>query len=305
MVLEHRPKWGRVLRQIGPSLLGEFLLALIVALLNRGQHRFRVVSVPELPTAIIGAALTILLGFRTASAYARWWEARTLWGGLVNSSRSLARQAISFATAAADQLRDQATTFARTLVYEQMAYVHALRCHLRAQDPLPAIDAFLEPTVIDGLRAEKNVPTALLQRMGVRAGVATRLGLINDLRFQRLDGTLSDICNQQGGCERIKNTPLPRQYDYYPEILVKEYCLLLPFTLVEELGMFTPFVVLLVGLVLLVLHRIGKNLEDPFDDTPDDIPMNSLSRTIEINLRQQLGERELPPAEVAVDNVLH
>jgi putative membrane protein len=148
------------------------------------------------------------------------------------------------------------------------------------------------------------VPTAILQRMGVRAATATRLGLLNDLRLQRIDETMSDICNQQGACERIKNTPLPRQYDYYPELFVKLYCLLLPFSLVEELGMATPAVVLMVGFVLLVLNRIGKNLEDPFDDTPYDIPMSSLSRTIEINLRQQLGETELPPPIAVVDDVL-
>src|SRR4051794_37901752 len=81
MVLEHRTKWMHMLRQIGPSLLGEFLLALGLALLNRGQHRFSQVAVPDIPIAVIGASLSILLGFRTASAYGRWWEARTLWGG--------------------------------------------------------------------------------------------------------------------------------------------------------------------------------------------------------------------------------
>jgi putative membrane protein len=304
MVLEHRIRWTRIFAQIARPLLGAFGLAIVLALLDRGEHRFRPVGVPELPLVVIGAALSILLGFRTSSAYARWWEARTLWGGLVNASRTLARQAVAYALSADEDERAPALLFARALVYEQMAYIHALRCHLRSQDPLSELHAFLDEETIEGLRGEKNVPVALLQRMEVRAAMAAERGLLNELRLQRLDVTLADLCNLQGGCERIKNTPLPRQYDYYPELFVKIYCLFLPFTLVERLGMATPWVVLLVGFVLLVLNRIGKNLEDPFEDSAYDIPMSSLSRTIEINLRQQLGEVQLPPSIPVVDDVL-
>jgi putative membrane protein len=175
---------------------------------------------------------------------------------------------------------------------------------LRGQDPIPAIAPFLDGEVVDDLRRELNVPAALLQRMGLRVCTATQMGLLTEFRLQRLDTTLCSITNSQGGCERIKNTPLPRQYDYYPELFVKIYCLILPFTLVEELRWFTPLAVFLVGFVLLVLNQVGKNLEDPFENTAYDVPLTALSRTIEINLRQQLGEHELPPPEPVVDDIL-
>jgi putative membrane protein len=119
-----------------------------------------------------------------------------------------------------------------------------------------------------------------------------------------MDATLSELTDIQGSCERIKNTPLPRQYDYYPELFVKAYCLLIPAVLVRELGWVTPLVTTLVSFVLLVLNQIGKNLENPFDNQVYDTPMTALSRTIEISLLQALDEKQLPPAEQPINGVL-
>jgi putative membrane protein len=122
--------------------------------------------------------------------------------------------------------------------------------------------------------------------------------------LQSIDATLTELTAIQGGCERIKNTPMPRQYDQYPELFVQIYCLLLPTVLVQELGWLTPAVTALVSFVLLVLNRIGKNLEDPFENQVYDTPMTALSRTIEINLLQTLEEKSLPVAVQPVKGVL-
>ncbi len=154
------------------------------------------------------------------------------------------------------------------------------------------------------MKLEKNVPAALLQKMGEATAGLAREGFLSPLQLQRLDSTFTDLSNIQGGCERIKNTPLPRQYDFYPELLVKAYCAILPFVLVDKLKWFTPAATIVIGFALLVLNRIGKNLEDPFENRVYDTPMTALSFTIETNLRQALRETNLPDPVTPVDGVL-
>jgi len=304
MVVTTVPNWTRILRQVGPSLVVFVVVASIAAVVNTMNHPFQSIAVPDLTITLLGAALGLLLGFRTNSAYDRWWEARKLWGRLVNSSRSLARQAISFSMASESAAKEVPGAFARELVHLQIAYVHALRCALRKQQPWEDINPFVRPELLASLKEQVNVPAALLQRMGDLSAGAVSSGALTELRLQRIDTTLSELTDIQGGCERIKNTPLPRQYDTYPELVVKAYCFLLPLVLVDRLKYMTPFVTLLLAAAFLVLNRIGKNLEDPFENTVYDTPMTALSRTIEINLRQQIGDRDLPAPITPVNGVL-
>jgi ion channel-forming bestrophin family protein len=305
MVVSSRPRIGRILEQIYVPLLLFFLISVIVVVLNGTSHRFRSIAIPDLTLSVLAAALGILLGFRTNSAYSRWWEARTLWGALVNSSRSLARQALSFPNGGGVGLKqEEARQFAISLIYQQMAFVHALRCALRRQAPWPEIQSFLPASTVEILQTQQNVPAALLIVMGEQSATAAENGILNEWRLQRIDSTLTDLSNIMGGCERIKNTPLPRQYDTYPELFVWAYCVLLPIVLVEEMQLMTPFIIVIMSCVFLILNRIGKNLEDPFENKVYDVPLTALSRTIEINLRQMLGESNLPPAIVPVDGIL-
>ena len=294
MVVSNYPYWPRILKQIGKLLTIFFLLSIASVLIDQKGHILRYITVPDLAVSVLGAALGILLAFRTNAAYGRWWEARTLWGAIVNSSRSLARQAISFAPAG----------FAQRLVYRQIAFVHSVRCMLRRQSAWDDLAIFLDRATLELLRNQQNVPAALLQQMGQQVVDAVDQQMLSELEMHRLDQTLSDLTNVLGGCERIKNTPLPRQYDYYPELMIKVYCLLLPFVIVDDVGLFTPLVTMLISLAFLILNRVGKNLEDPFENQPYDISMTALCRTIEINLRQALGETSLPQPLEPVDGVL-
>jgi putative membrane protein len=306
MVVQDYPYWPRILRQTWQPLLTFFVFSVLVVIFDRRQHALLAhVTVPDVTVAILGAALSILLGFRTNSAYARWWEARTLWGALVNSSRSLARQAVSFTQhSATGRLVPFDRSFARILVYRQIAFVHAMRLTLRRQKVLAEIEPFLDAPTVAALQTHQNIPAALLHLMGMQVAEAADNQLLNELRLQRFDSTLTDLTNILGGCERIKNTPLPRQYDFYPEMFIKVYCTVLPIVIVEEVKLFTPIVVLLVSFIFLILNRIGKNLEDPFENRPYDVPLTTLSRTIEINLRQALGETELPTPTQPLNGVV-
>ena len=295
IVRDHLPMqrlWPHMSRRLTILLIFDFTIAVLY---TKGGLTW--LSLEDLPLSMIGGALSVFLAFRNNSAYDRWWEARSLWGSLVNTSRTFARQVLTMVDPVpGEELRDDtgAIVSPRSLVDLQIAYVHALRCHLRRQTPFPELERTLDPQVIEYLRSQRNVPAAMLLVMG---RILRRLfddGRLDAFRFTNIDRSLSDLCNVQGACERIKNTPLPRQYEYFPRLIVAIYCLLLPFGLVGGLQMMTPLASTLVSFIFISLDTIGRDIENPFENTVHDTPMSTLTRAIEVNLRQNLGQADLP-----------
>jgi putative membrane protein len=129
-------------------------------------------------------------------------------------------------------------------------------------------------------------------------------GWIDIAHWRAMDGSLDDLLDAQGGAERIKNTPMPKQYDHFPQLFVQIYCMLLPLALVTSMGWFTPLGSTLVGFIFLALDKIGRDLEDPFENSIYDVPLTAITNTIEINLRQLLGETTLPPPQIPIHDVL-
>ncbi|GJG86065.1 hypothetical protein tb265_12460 [Gemmatimonadetes bacterium T265] len=380
MIVRHSLSLRQAFATVGrPLVVYTAIAAAVSAAHVAGWHQ---VDVPALPVSLIAATLGILLGFRNNSGYNRWWEARTLWGGVVNQSRTFARQVLTFlpatpppvggedgerragsaalvssplletalagaapaaaAPAGAERwsvdgfdgaVRDRdgaargvgasagatreaggpppaasaaVTAEVRELVYAQIGFVNALRCHLRREDPVPEIAPFFAAAVVDAMRGEQNVPAAVL------AWTATRLRRVLDgrraddaFRLVALDRTLTELTNLLGGCERIKNTPIPRPYDWLPNVMVRLYLLILPLGMVADLGLLTPVVTAVIALLFLGLDAVGRAVETPFEGQANDTPMTALCRTIEINLRQMLGEREMPAPVQPVDGVLY
>nr|WP_218623915.1 bestrophin family ion channel [Granulicella sp. dw_53] len=287
-------------------LLAGFDLAVVVA--YNGFH-LEWVALPNIPLALYGSAIGIILGFRNNSAYSRWWEARTLWGTVVNNSRSLGRQVTTGMRANGAAEAAELKEVQRCMVYHQIAFVHALRQHLRGLEPWWELKPLLESAgcsvdEMKGLSEQKNLPLALQQRMGRMLDDCLERGWMDPMQWRAMDESLNDLVDAQGGAERIKNTPMPKQYDYFPQFFVQIYCVLLPLALVTSMGWFTPLGSTLVGFMFLALDKIGRDLEDPFDNTIYDIPMTAISKTIETNLRQMLGETELPEPEKPVAGVL-
>jgi putative membrane protein len=296
IVRDHLPL-RRVWADVSKRLCLLFLFDLTVSLLYT-QANIKILALPHLPLAIMAGAISVFLAFRNNSAYDRWWEARTLWGGLVNYARTFARQAL---TLVSPSQHDPDNRDAHALVELQIAYIHALRCHLRKQNPYPELDRQLDPATLGWLRTQSNVPIALLLEMGKKTNILFEQGRLDPMRFTSIDRSLSELCNLQGACERIKGTPLPRQYEYFPRLLVGAYCVLLPFGFVAGMGMLTPLASTLVSFIFIALESIGRDIESPFDNTVHDTPMSSLTRMIEINLRQNLDQKpkvtELKPID--------
>lgn len=242
-------------------------------------------TAPSLPLTLFGSALALFLGFRSNSAYQRWWEGRGLWGLMINASRNLARQARNFLPDDND-----ARDAKRAIVLRQIAYVHALRCQLRRQKPDADVVRFLSKGDADLALARVNVANGLLDGAGRRIDEARRQGWIDTIQQTAMEAVLVDIANAQGGMERLKNTPLPVQYRFFPTLFTHLMCLLLPIGLVETMGLATPLGSTVAGLMFLAVLAIGDDLVDPFANSPHDLPLSAMCRTIEIDLLQAIGD---------------
>ena len=288
---------------VGRPLL--ILLAYDVAVMLAYQLlHWHWLAVPDLPVALYGSAIGVILGFRNNSCYSRWWEGRTLWGAIVNNSRSWARQVTTAMRPVAEAEADELKTMQQRMVNHQIAFVHALRQHLRRVAPWEELRPFLSEADLNALRSHQNVPLALQQQMGMMLRECQSKGWIDLAQWRAMDLTLDDLADAQGGTERIKVTPMPKQYDYFPQLFVHIYCLVLPLAMVSSLLWLTPLGSTVVGFIFLALDKIGRDLENPFDNGVYDVPMTSICKTIEINLRQMLGETVVAAPEKLVGDVL-
>ncbi len=306
MIVPKAPQLGRMLQYVGWPLLALVGWDVAIVVAFKVLH-WEWVGSKYVPLALYGSAIGIIVGFRNNSAYGRWWEGRALWGQIVNNSRSLARQVCSTMHPNPERHGEDADdlqAMQRRLVLHQIAYVHALRQHLRKLSPWEEIGPLLGQDELAALQTAKNVPLSIQQQIGRLLRESKNRGWIDRLEWQAMDGNLDDLADAQGGTERIKNTPMPKQYDFFPMLFVQIYCLLLPIGMVENLGWFTPLGSTLVGFMFLALDKIGRDLEDPFDNKIYDVPLTSITRTIDINLRQLLGESDLPQPEEPIRGVL-
>ena len=263
-------------------------------------------SLPQTPLSIFGGVLGVIAGFRNSSAYARWWEARTIWGAIVNNSRNFAREVLSMVIPPEGEAASAAgiCEAKEELIMLQIAYVHALRNALRGTSPWEDLARLIPDADISLLRSQNNVPLAIQQKIACIIADCRRRGWIDDMRWAMLDRTLSNLMDCQGASERIKNTPMPRLYDFFIRLFIRLYCLLLPLGMVASLKLLTPVGSTLVGFIFLVLDQLGRDLESPFENRANDIPLSAISRNIEINLRQLIGEIEVPEPLAPVADVL-
>ena len=248
-------------------------------------------KLPVMPITVVGAAIGIFTSFRANQAYDRWWEGRKLWGRMINSSRHWCTQILGY-------LGKDERAEAEELVLRHVTYVHALRCLLRKQKPYADKDFLRHLTEEDrAFESSTNLTHALLDR---QMQVLTRLaddGKLDGHRLESLDGTILDLLNIQGGCERIKGTPLPRGYGFIAELLVQIFAIMLPFAMIEDLGLLAIPINVLVCLSFALISEAGRVLEDPFSLFYNGLPLKALSIKIERNLRERLGHEDLPDAE--------
>jgi len=296
-------------------------------------------TIPWVPIAMIGTAVAFIVGFKNNATYNRLWEARQIYGAIVNSSRSWTIMAIDFVTAPMGKdLEAGALQQIRTrLVHRHIAWLHALRFQLRAPRawehmikvynrefrkayPVDEQDGNkLADVLTDLISAEEkvlvtsksNVATQLIAQQSRDLRELHAQGLIHELRHVEMQNMLVDLNGQQGKCERIKNFPYPRQYATLNLMFVRLFNTLVPFGMLGEFAklgagfvwLTIPFTAL-VAWVFMMMERIGESTENPFEGSANDVPITAMTRTIEIDLREMLGESNVPKPLQPVNHIL-
>lgn len=276
------------------------------------QEHLNRLSLPFSVAAILGSALAIFLAFRNNNAYNRWWEARTLWGSIINNSRIFARQVIANTGSAvkAGKVQEQeALHFTQSLVHRQIAFAHALRLHLRGEHQWEQLQHLLNQEEYTELLSKNNKPNFLLHTQGIQIKEGMAHELLGPFDNISMEPTLAGFSNFQGACERIKNTPLLRQYHFFTKLFLLVFMVVLPFALIQdfvkmEVAWLMVPVSILVSFVFGVMGKVGEVNEDPFENKVTDVPMSALCNTIERDLKEMLGDRALPEKMVPVQGFL-
>lgn len=303
MIVEDKPRWlhlvfrwrGSVLPRIWARIAVTASLALVVTVLDHFVWVGQLELLTLVPFSLIALALSIFLGFRNNTSYDRFWEGRKLWGRFVNTSRSLSRQLLTLVRAPEPEQEEEVRVLQRELVLSLAGYIHAVRLHLRDQAWSGEVEGLLTPEALGRAQGVLNKPVMILQVLGEQLQEAAHRGWIDPFHVPLLEGSLTELTDIQGGCERIKSTPIPFSYTVLIHRIVAIYCLALPFGIVKEAGLATPLVVLMVSYAFFGLDAIGDEIEDPFGEDINDLPLSAISRMIEINLRQSLEDMETPP----------
>lgn len=279
-----------------------FSVLITVSVFALHKQNITAIAFPFSIAAILGSALAIFIAFRNNSSYSRWWEARALWGGIINSSRVLARLIITFSDSHAHQQnfdKDRSEKFKKEMIYKTIAWVHALRLHLRKQSSWNELKPLLSEQEFTTLETTQNKPNHLHLISAKKIYEAMANGTLGGFDSFQMEGQLLALANYQGGCERIKNTPLLRQYDYFTRLFLYTFMLLLPFSLI---GDFTKMnldylmipVSIIISFVFAIIGKVGEVNEDPFENRITDVPLTAMCNTIERDLREMLGEKDLP-----------
>jgi ion channel-forming bestrophin family protein len=328
--------WSLILRFAWKNLLIFIGWSTFWVLLHHYLHECGIeVMIPYAPVSTIGIAVSFYLSLKNNQSYDRFWEARTIWGGIVNASRTFANQVLTYLPAnGAKHSAQEVKAIQKRLIYRHLAYINALRLHLRKPTTFSPnyegavkkvhfgstersdfdmqVKPFLGEAEYEELTHYQNMPAHILRRQSDDLqAIFEQENLIENFRHLEMMGTIRDFYSEQGRCERIKNTPFPRQYAYFSKVFVWIFVLLVPLALSTEfekmgdqyLWLVVPFSTL-ISWIFITIEIVGDNSEDPFENFINDVPMTALCRTIEIDLREMLGETDLPPRILPQDGIL-
>jgi ion channel-forming bestrophin family protein len=294
---------------------------------------------PWLPIALVGTAVAFLVGFKNNATYDRLWEARKIWGSIVDNSRAwglMTHDLISTPEGMDPDSDDELPRIRRRLIMRHLAWLTALRYQLRqprawengerpsnkeirsmfpvqehADDLKVQLRKYVGAEEVEEVLGAVNATTQLLARQSVELRQLRAQGRIDHYRHVALAKALSDIVRNQGASERIKNFPYPRQLATMNHIFVWLFIILLPFGMVHEFAeirkgfvwLTIPFGAL-VGWVFHTMDRVGESNENPFEGGANDVPITAMARIIEVDLLQVLGDTEVPELHKPVNEIL-
>lgn len=271
---------GSVLPIIMPQLIATTAFAIVITLLHGAILSWKV-SLNFVPFSLIGITLAIFLGFRNSTAYARYWEARTLLGTILVAARNLTAQAISLGN------DPQAS---KILAYRLCAFAHAVKHQLRGSDPLADLQHFLSAQEAQHVRAARYPATKALVLTNQWIGENLRSGNLQAPIVPALEQSATQLGMSLGGCERIASTPIPFTYSVIIHRSIYLYCFWLPFGLQDAIGYMTPVIVCFIAYTFFALEALGAQLEDPFGTEANDLALSAIAFTVEASVLELIDE---------------
>ncbi|WP_205503100.1 bestrophin family protein [Rufibacter psychrotolerans] len=286
MLLEKRIPFkyllGKIKRELGIIIITGLAAHFLAALFSS--------KLPVMPgniPAFLGTAITVLLSFKMSQSYERWWEARKVWGAIVNDSRSFLVQLQSF-------LPNTSHPMIKTLAYRQIGWCYALGQALRGQNPLEGLEPYLSAQELQQLAAHQNKPLGIIQLNALDIKGLYQAQELDTFKHVQLDATLVRLCDAMGRAERINSTVFPKTYRMFLHFSIYLFVVMLSISLQEIPLIFEMPLLIILSSVFFLLEKAAFHLQDPFRNRPNDTPVTAIARTIEINLRQLLGEPQVP-----------
>ncbi|KAB2808701.1 bestrophin family protein [Phaeocystidibacter luteus] len=288
MLIQKNWSVGEILRRtwrINLIILGE------VGIVVLGYHYFVQDDfvVPISVAAILGTAIAFFIGFTNNQAYDRWWEARKVWGMIVNDSRSWARSVLTYW----DEGDPKHTETKHRMVRRHLAWLHCVKNHLRGLEST-TYAVYLNADDREKVRDSKHQPNTILlmQSQDIHRGLKEKK--LDPFAFKALDEALVRMTDQMGMCERIKNTVFPTSYVFFTKFFIFLFISLNAISIHAILGWWAILFGWIIGYVFYTTFYNGLTIMNPFENLPSDTPMSALTRTLERNLLEMLDEPDLP-----------
>tara|TARA_R110002111_G_scaffold78000_1_gene123808 strand:+ start:508 stop:1422 length:915 start_codon:yes stop_codon:yes gene_type:complete len=260
-----------------------------------------VFTYPSFIPTILGTALAFFIGFNNNQAYDRWWEARKIWGSLVNNSRTWSRQLLYFVHPVENITNSEFEEKKQRLIKRHIAFLYALKENLRTENK-KEYESYLSQNEIEEINKQSNKHNAILSFQAKDLDELYQVNSIDGFKFMELNKMIVTFCDDMGKSERIKNTVFPTTYNYYSKAFIWIFVYSVTMTIGNTIGIWSIIFGTLVGYIFFTIQSIGQTLLNPFQDIRTGIPLAQITRTIEINLLEMLDEENIPEPIMSVDD---
>ncbi|MBF0316755.1 MAG: hypothetical protein HQL04_01150 [Nitrospirae bacterium] len=269
---------GSVLSSILPRIV---IFAAVSALITLVHFYVIKINTPPTPWSIVGVALGLMLVFRTNTAYERYWEGRRMWGSIINSTQNLAVDSIAYISSD----HTESLKLRQRLFKLLTAFPILVKQRLRDQNDPDELRSFLTNTEISVLEKSFNMPVSLIAMIKKTLYMCLKLGILNQSHLTILNANLSELMNSLANCERIKSTPIPLAYALHLKRFMYLFCMTIPISLVNTFGWWTILLGALVAYAFVGIEEIGIEVEDPFGEDPNDLPLDDFCENIKNTLQ--------------------
>ncbi|HEY6436650.1 MAG TPA: bestrophin family ion channel [Ignavibacteriaceae bacterium] len=286
MLLDKRIPIHFILNKIKFEIIYVLVIATVVYYFTQ---KFKTL-IPEMPLSIpafLGTAISVILSFKLSQSYDRWWEARKIWGSIVNDSRTFVLQLQSFVKKGNEQT-------IKEIAFRQIAWCYSLGQSLRGLNAIENLEKYISPDELTTISKHNNKPLALLQLNALQIAELKEKDQIEIFSQVQINNTLVNFSNSMGMAERIKNTIFPSTYRLFLHFFIYIFVITLCIALRDIESQFEIPLLLVISSAFFLLEKSATHLQDPFSNKPTDTPVTTIANTIEINIKQLLNEKDIP-----------